>query len=142
PFTVALDPRLSATTADLQAQLKLQLQIHNTLNTLDELLNPAIAMSARLAKDPGATQRTALAGLNQALNTLVQLKLRGDETDAVFGTRLHLHLAFLAGEVAEGYHRPTAAEYAAYKYLAGKIAAGEKALQAAMQAAGGSATNY
>ncbi len=131
-FRVVLDPRLTVPHADLQAQLALELQIHTTLTELDKQLNRAIALRAKLEKDPGGADSAAVASLTKAIATLVEMRLRGDETDAAFGTRLHLHLAFLAGEVAEGYQRPTAAEYAAYRYLAGQIAAGEKALQSAM----------
>ena len=134
-FSVALDPRLHATQAELEAKLALELQIHNTLNQLNRQLNQAIALRARLAKDPAPGQSAAVAGLTHAIDALIQMKLRGDETDAVFGTRVDLHLAYLSGEVAEGYRRPTPAEYAAYKYLSGKIAAGEQVLTSAISTA-------
>ncbi|MGH9486371.1 MAG: WD40/YVTN/BNR-like repeat-containing protein [Terriglobales bacterium] len=128
-FTVALDPRLHPPAGALEAQLKLQLQIHATLDHLDQQINQALAERARLQQ---AGNSGAAASLGQALAPLVQLKLRGGESDAVYGTRLHLHLAFLAGEVTEGYRSPTPAELAAYQYLAGKIATAEQALTAAM----------
>ncbi len=134
-FTVALDPRLHATQADLEAQLALQLQIHRTLSQLDDQLNRALALRARLEQDPSPGQPAAVAALTDAINNLAEMRLRGDETDAVFGTKDDLHLAFLAGEVAEGYRRPTPAEYAAYKYLSGKVAAGEQSLATATAAA-------
>ncbi|TAN22560.1 MAG: glycosyl hydrolase [Acidobacteria bacterium] len=136
PFTVTLDPRLPATQADLAAQLDLELQIHGTLNQLDEQVNRALALRTKLEKDPGRDNSTAINGLTSAIVPLVQMEERGSETDAVFGTRLHLHLAILSGEIAEGYRRPTPAEYAAYRELAGKIAGAEQTLSAAMKTAG------
>ncbi|MGH9465996.1 MAG: hypothetical protein ACRD1Y_01450, partial [Terriglobales bacterium] len=133
-FTVALDPRIHAAPGDLEAQLKLELEIHHTLVQLDQQVNRAIHERARLQKDPGGDSQAA-ASLTRALATLVQLDLRGGETDAVFATRLHLHLAFLAAEVGEGYSKPTPAEYEAFRDLSAKIVAGEQALSTAMQAA-------
>ncbi|MGH9476127.1 MAG: WD40/YVTN/BNR-like repeat-containing protein [Terriglobales bacterium] len=132
-FLVSLDPRLRPPAGALAAQLALQLQIHSTLNELDEQINRALAARNRLQK----TGNTAAAeAINRALEPLVQLQLRGGESDAVFGTRLRLHLAFLAGEVAEGYRAPTPAETAAYQDMAARAATGERALAGAVMSAG------
>lgn len=132
-FTVALDPRLHPPAGALEAQLALQLQIHATLNQLDEQINRALAARERLEK---AGNTAAVAAINQALEPLIQLELRGGESDAVFGTRLRLHLAFLAGEVAEGYRSPTPAEVTAYQDMSARATAGARNLAAAVAAAG------
>ncbi|MGH9486679.1 MAG: WD40/YVTN/BNR-like repeat-containing protein [Terriglobales bacterium] len=134
-FTVALDPRIHPAPGALAARLGFELEIHHTLIQLDQQVNQAIAARAKLEKNASGNA-DKISALTSALATLVNMKLRGDETDLVFGTTLHQQLAYVAGQTAEGYRAPSPQARAAYTMLAAKIAAGEQALSAAMVNAG------
>ncbi len=132
-FHVSLDPRLHPAPSGLAARLALGLEIHNTLNALDEKINQAIAARDRLEAAHSASP--ALAALNRAIANVVQLKIKSSEGSLVFETKLRSHLAYLAADLDLSYTRPTSAEYAVYQHLAAKAAAGERQLDAALAGA-------
>lgn len=111
-FKVALDPRLHASAADLQARLALATRISNTLSTLDSTVNAAMAARAHL---PAAKR----AQIDRVVNQLVQFDMHSSEGDMMHETRIRGQLAFLMNELDLAYQAPTAAEYAAYDTLRG-----------------------
>ncbi|MGH9519246.1 MAG: hypothetical protein ACRD2D_06330, partial [Terriglobales bacterium] len=133
---VALDPRLTASAADLQAELDLQLKIHTLLDALDRKINQAIAARAKLEagarSDPGDA---ALAQLNRVLGDMVQLKITASEGSLLYETKLRSHFAYLAASVALAYARPTAAQYAVFDQLSQEAARGQQRLDVALAAA-------
>lgn len=140
-FQVKLDPRLDASQADLIARLKLQLAIHERLDTLDKTLNRAIAARDKLQAGVKAHQvsqaRAAklLAHLNDAINDLVQLNIHSSEGSLLHETRLRSHLAYLAADIGLAYTDPTPAQQAVYKQLAKQAREGEERLEDAIDQA-------
>ena len=138
PLQVRLDPRLHPGPGALDARLQLAMQIHAALNTLDETINRAIALRARvqaaIEKAPSNVRalEQARAALNGAIASMVQLKTRSSEGTLLFETKVHSHLAYLAAEVDQAYVHPTPAEYKVFAYLNGKARAGERRLSAAI----------
>ncbi|HEX5314374.1 MAG TPA: exo-alpha-sialidase, partial [Gammaproteobacteria bacterium] len=140
-FRVALDPRLHASQSDLEASLALQFKIQNALDTLDESLDKAIATRARLAAAVSAHRLSATqaAGassvLGAAIASVVQLDIHSSEGDVMKPMKLHSHLAYLGSGVGIAYVRPTAAQYAVFRYLRQQANDGEQRLAAAITAA-------
>ncbi len=138
PFDVALDPRLHATAADLEARLALQQRIHATLNQLDVTIDRAIATRDRLNaamvshRVTAAKARPVLAALDTAIHGLVQLKIQSSEGSLLHATKLRSHLAYLAADIDLAYLRPTAAQYAVFEDLDHQAAVGEASLNAAI----------
>lgn len=137
-LTVALDPRIHATQQDLEAQLALQVQIHNALDSLDKVINQAIALRDKLQKHGGSD--TTVANLNRDIENVAQMKMTASEGSLLYETKLRDHLAYLAAEVGLAYARPTTAEYAVFKDLQAQAQAGEQKLKQDIGAAGGSAS--
>jgi photosystem II stability/assembly factor-like uncharacterized protein len=137
PFTVALDPRIHVAAPALAERLDLQQQIHGTLDTLDRTINRAIEIRDRLQHVGNAS--AAVAGLDSAIDGLVQLEIQSSEGSLLHETRLRSHLAYLAADIDLAYAAPTAAQRAVYAELAREAAAGEARLRAAMGRAGGAA---
>ena len=136
-FQVALDPRLHPEAGALEEQLALEMKIHTTLDTLDKALNQAIATREKLQaavarhKVPAEKAHDALAALDQAIGSYVQLKTRASEGTLLFETKLRSHLAYLAADIGLAYKKPTQAEYQVYQYLEQKAQTGEQQLEAA-----------
>ncbi len=124
-FQVMLDPNLHATSADLEAQLALELRIHGALDRLDRTLNRAIAMNDRLHS----------AALSAEIGTLVQLDIHSSEGDVLHETKLRSHLAYLAAEVGLSYTAPTAAENDVADDLIAQAQHGEARLETLMSSA-------
>ncbi|HJS90241.1 MAG TPA: hypothetical protein VJ738_09780 [Steroidobacteraceae bacterium] len=137
-FQVALDPRLHPEAGALEEQLALEMKIHTTLDTLDKALNQAIATREKLQAAVARHQVTAekahdaLAALNEAIGSYVQLKTRASEGTLLFETKLRSHLAYLAADIGLAYKRPTGAEYQVYQYLDRQAQTGEQQLKAAV----------
>ncbi len=119
-FTVALDPNLHPSEGGLAARFALLMRIHNTLDTMDTLVNRALAMHNRSA------------ALNRAIDNLVNLKTQSSEGPLLSGTRVRDHLAYLISDVEFAYDKPTAAQYAVYDQLRSDAASGESRLRALM----------
>ena len=137
-FAVTLDPRLHASSAALRARLALELKIHTALNTLDRTINQAMTVrdQLRTAMDthrlPQDQAAPAIAGLDRAIHALVQMAIQSSEGSLVHETKLRSHLAYLAADIDLAYVRPTAAQYAVFRYLERKAARGEQRLESAM----------
>ena len=137
PLSVKLDPRLHPPAGALQARQALGMQIRDTLNTLDETLDRAIAMRTRvraaIAKHPASVGalKHALTALDGAIGAMVQMKTRSSEGTLLYPTKVHSHLAYLNAQIDLGYVHPTPAEYQVFHYLRGQAIAGEKRLNAA-----------
>ncbi len=122
PLKVVLDPRMHPSTGDLEARLALEIQIRNSIDTLDRSI--VAAMSAR--KKTNAAQAAAV---NSEIADLVFLDVHSSEADVMHGTKVREQLAFLLNSLEGAYQRPTAAEYATYKDLAALAEAGEARLK-------------
>lgn len=137
-FTVALDPRLHASSEDLAARLALQLKIHDALDTLDKKTNEAIALREKL--QTAVRQRTlteaqagqAIGNLSREIGDLVQLDIKSSEGSLLHETKLRSHLAYLAADIDLAYARPTPAQYAVFRELNQQAKAGEQSLDAAI----------
>ncbi|HEV2271353.1 MAG TPA: hypothetical protein VGR92_18020 [Steroidobacteraceae bacterium] len=137
-FQVALDPRLHPAPAALQRRLTLEMKIHGDLDTLDKTLNQAIATRERLAaavahhKLTAAKAHAALAALDHAIGSYVQLDMYASEAPLLHETKLRDHLAYLAANIDLAYEMPTAAEQQVFDDLDHEAQAGEQQLQAAI----------
>ena len=138
-FKIALDPRIKASQADLQASLALQLEIHKALDTLDKDLNTAMTvrdqLQSTLANNGSPTAQKALADLNHEIAKLVQMDVHSSEGDLRAPPQLHGLLAYLQSDIGLAYAKPTPAQYAVYQQLAQETTAGESKLESAVAAA-------
>ncbi len=121
-FSVALDPRIHSSTADLEARLALEMQIRSSIDSLDRAI--VAAMDGR--KRMSATQ---VGAFNSEIADLVLLDVHSSEADLLHETKVREQLGFLLNSLEGAYQRPTAAEYAAYKDLAALADAGEARLK-------------
>jgi photosystem II stability/assembly factor-like uncharacterized protein len=126
PVVVKLDPRFHTTTADLDARLALEMDIHNTMDALDKAIIAAMAAREKLPVGKRAA-------LDAEINQLIQLDIHSSEADVLHETKLREQIGFLANELELGYERPTAAEYAAFEDYKAQAAAGMERLRALSQ---------
>ena len=137
-FQVALDPRLHLEPGALDERLALEMQIHGALDTLDKTLNQAIAarqkLTAAVAHHRVAEDKAhdALAALDKAIGTYVQLDLHASEGPLLHETKLRSHLAYLAADIDLAYERPTAAEHQVFNDLNREAQTGEQQLKDAI----------
>jgi photosystem II stability/assembly factor-like uncharacterized protein len=137
-FEIALDPRLHPARGALAAQFALQMKIHDAVDALDKTLNQAIALRDQLTAGldkhtlSGQQATDAVAQLQLAIGSLVQLDIQASEGDLLHETKLRSHLAYLAADVGLAYEQPTAAQYAVFEELDGEVRAGVKQLQDAI----------
>jgi photosystem II stability/assembly factor-like uncharacterized protein len=140
-FTVALDPGIKASQADLVARFALQTKILEMIDRLDRTINQAIDLRDQLdalranhgARGPQAA--AALASLNRSIDAVVNLKLHGAEDDAMQPPRLHSHLGFLLSDVDYAYARPTRAQVQVFEQFKAEAETGERNLHAAIDLA-------
>ncbi len=131
PLTLTLDPRSTATAADLAARRDLGLKIHALQDHLDRTVNEALAARARVPANSAAAKR-----LDAAIGGVVDLVHRqSDEGSLLYESRLRNFIAYLNAEVDTGYVRPTAAEYEVFDKLSADAAKAEARLRAAISAA-------
>jgi len=141
PLKVSLDPRIGVGHSDLRDRLALQMKVHSDLDSLDQALNRAIKARDDLqsAVDNHNVSRAqaekAIGRLNDAIHGLVQMNIHSSEGSLLHETKLHSHLAYLQADIGLAYKKPTPAQYAVFRKLDGKAAAGEKRLKAAVAAA-------
>jgi photosystem II stability/assembly factor-like uncharacterized protein len=129
-FDVTLDPRLRATPDALERRLALQLEIHQTLDSLDRAVNQAIAVRDSLAASGRAPN--VVAALDAAIKELAQLDIHSSEGSLLHETKLRDHLAYLAADIDLAFAAPTAAHAAVFEELHRQAKAGEEALRAAL----------
>ncbi|HET9028820.1 MAG TPA: hypothetical protein VFN49_01475 [Candidatus Aquilonibacter sp.] len=131
PFTLTLDPRSTATAADLAARRDLGLKIHAVQDALDRTVNEAVAMRSHLPAGSAAAKR-----LDTAIGGVVDLvHPQADEGALLYEARLRDFVAYLNAEIDGAYVRPTAAEYQVFDKLSADASAAEAKLKAAMSAA-------
>ncbi|MBV8669060.1 MAG: glycosyl hydrolase [Candidatus Eremiobacteraeota bacterium] len=140
-FDVRLDPSLTATPDDLAARLALQLQIHTTLDTLDQTINAALDARTKLnvAMETGRLTtpkaRTSLTTLDDEIGELVQLNIHSSEGQLLHEAKLRSHLAYLSADIDLAFVRPTTAQYAVFDELDKQAKSGEQQLEADTRAA-------
>jgi hypothetical protein len=141
-LTVTLDPRLHASQDDLEARLALDLKIHADLDALDQEINDAIALRAKLEKAVASGLVTekrasgAFSKLNHAIEEVAQMQMMSSEGSLLHETRLRDHLAYLAADIDLAYVRPTPAQNDVFQLLDEQTKAGQKRLRDAIAAAG------
>jgi hypothetical protein len=111
PFTVAVGPNLHPAPGALAKRFALQMQIRETLDTMDRALNAAIAARDRMAD--GARK----SALDRAIDRLVNLQTHSSEGPLSTGTRVRDHLAYLQSDVDYAYNAPTPAQLAVFAEL-------------------------
>jgi photosystem II stability/assembly factor-like uncharacterized protein len=135
-FDVALDPRLDATQADLEARLALRQKIQADLDALDRTINRAIDLRDSLESGAASgTRAGAVADLDAAIGSLVQMELHSSEGPLLHEAKLRSHLAYLGAELDMAYVKPTPAQVAVFRELDRQAHDGEKALESAMSKA-------
>ena len=129
-FTVAKDPRVSATQADLDAQFSFLERLHTTLNTLNttvldlrSLRKQIASYQPRLAKGSDAAKeaKAIVKRLDTIEQTLMQTKSHASEDPLNHPVRLRSKLATLAFEAGTSLSRPTQAEEEVWKELSAKV---------------------
>jgi chorismate mutase len=139
-FQVKLDPRLHTTPAALQQHLGLQLALHQAVDQLDRQINAAIRVRRSLAravaahKLQAAAAAPALAALDEAVDDVVQRRVRSSEGDVMNEMRLRSFLAYLQSDIGLDYEVPNAAQIAACNRLEDEARGGEAKLRAATAA--------
>ncbi|HEX8756665.1 MAG TPA: hypothetical protein VF745_10030, partial [Steroidobacteraceae bacterium] len=139
-FEVDLDPRLHTTAAALQQHLGLELSLHQAIDQLDRQINAAIQAHQRLAQAVAAHRieaskaAAALAGLEKAIDSVVQRKVRSSEGDVMNEMRLRSFLAYLQSDIGLDYAMPDPAQIAATHRLEGDAQTAEAGLEAATAA--------
>ena len=118
PFTVALGPNLHPPKGALAARFGLQMQIRDTLDSMDRAIDAALAARNRM---PDGARKTAL---DRAIDQLVNLQTHSSEGPLSTGTRTRDHLAYLQSDVDYAYNKPTAAQYAVFAQLHREALAG------------------
>ncbi len=133
PVEVKVDPRATATAADLQKQFDLEQQInrrltalHKTVIQLRDLRGQVEAMNRKYAGaaawEPVHTGAEDLMKKLTALEEqLVQTKTKSTEGDLNFPTMLDEQLTYLSFAVDAGDAAPTDAEVETFQMLSGKI---------------------
>jgi photosystem II stability/assembly factor-like uncharacterized protein len=116
PLTIAVDPRVHPTDADLQARLAFEQQILATIDHLDRAVAAAMTASTHLP----AAQRALV---NAEIADLVLLNGSSSEYDVVSETKVREQLGFLINSLEGAYAKPTPAELTTYQDL--KVLAGE-----------------
>ena len=135
PFVVKLDPRLDTTMQQLQQRFDLLMQIHDTLNALDNKLNQAIDARSALQKAvtdkslPAGKAQAALAALDRDIGDLVQLKMQSDEGSLVYEPKLRSHLAYLANDIGLAFTPVTPAQQQVFAKMANQATEGQGRLQ-------------
>jgi len=139
-FQVSLDPRLYTTPAALKQHLSLQLELHQTIDTLDRIINTAIETRQRLVravaghKIDASTATPALDALHEAIDDVVQLNVRSSEGDVLHEMHLRSLLAYMQSNVSLDYGPPDASMIAECKRLEADARSSEAKLQAATAA--------
>lgn len=116
PFVVKLDPRLATTHTGLQERFNLLMEIHTAVNQLDKTLNQAIDTRSALQKVRAKNRvlsnraKAALAGLNQQIKALVDLKIQSGEGALVYPPKLRSWLTSIASSIGSALVEPTAAQ--------------------------------
>ena len=127
PFKVALGPNLHPSKGALAQRLALQMQIRDTLDTMDRTINTALATRDRL---PDGARKAAL---DRAIDSLVNLQTHSSEGPLSTGTRTRDHLAYLQSDVDYAYDKPTPAQYEVFAQLHREALTGMARLRALMR---------
>jgi len=133
PLELKMDPRATATPADLQQQFELEQKIvrrltvlHQTVNELRDVRSQLQAMDRKYAGvaawDPlRSTAGDLIAKLGALEEQLVQTKIKSTEGDLNFPTMLDEQLTYLSFMVDGGDAAPTRAEVETFDTLSRKI---------------------
>ena len=133
PLELKVDPRATATVADLQKQFDLEQQInrrlsalHKTVNQLRDLRGQLQTLNHKYASAAAWEPLKGAAGdligkLTAVEEALVQTKIRSTEGDLNFPTMLDEQLTFLSFAVDAGDAAPTQPQMETFQMLSGRI---------------------
>jgi photosystem II stability/assembly factor-like uncharacterized protein len=127
PFKVALGPNLHPSKGGLAQRFALQMQIRDTLDTMDRTINAALAARERM---PDGARKAAL---DRAIDSLVNLQTHSSEGPLSTGTRTRDHLAYLQSDVDYAYDKPTPAQYEVFAQLHREAVTGMARLRSLMR---------
>lgn len=116
PFTIKLDPRLTATQSQLQDQFDLLMKLHVAVNGLDIAVNRALDARAKLQRS--LTDKRVLQGhaskvisdLSRDIDNVVNLNIQSSEGAIVIPPRLRAWLTNLANDISLSFMAPTHAQ--------------------------------
>jgi photosystem II stability/assembly factor-like uncharacterized protein len=138
PFKIALDPRVNASMADLQAEFELALKVRDRVSEADEAVAGVRKVREdidnRIEKAKFAERDTARKPLTTALENLkrklteveesvYQVKNRSGQDPLNFPIKLNNKIAHLSGVIESADARPTDQTYAAFKELSDELQA-------------------
>jgi photosystem II stability/assembly factor-like uncharacterized protein len=138
PFKIALDPRVNASMADLQAEFELALKVRDRVSEADEAVVAVRKIREdidnRIEKAKFAERDTARKPLTAALENLkrklteveesvYQVKNRSGQDPLNFPIKLNNKIAHLSGVIESADARPTDQTYAAFKELSDELRA-------------------
>jgi photosystem II stability/assembly factor-like uncharacterized protein len=147
PFSLVLDPRVTATTADLKAQFDLAMKVRDRVSEADEAVvavrTVRTEIDDRIEKAKAAERDTTRKPLTTALETLrmkltaveesvYQVKNRSGQDPLNFPIKLNNKIAHLSGVVESADAKPTDQSYAAFAALSGELQAQLDALNHSM----------
>ena len=136
PFTVTLDPRVKATTADLQAAFDLAIQVRDRVSQADEgviaVRKIRTQLDDRIDKAKQAERDSARKPLTEALQQLrarlteveesvYQVKNQSGQDPLNFPIKLNNKIGYIAGVIESADTKPTDQTYAAFKELSGEL---------------------
>ncbi|HXI85982.1 MAG TPA: hypothetical protein VNH64_00880, partial [Parvularculaceae bacterium] len=144
-FIVRADPRITASQADLEAQLALLKEVHAKLDAADHAIlklrkvrsqiNTYVERLGKDKKEHAAIKDAAKAvtdKLDAVEAALIQTKSHASEDPLNYPIRLNNKLAALASEIGNSFARPTAQDAAVYADLKSATDAQLQTLDAAM----------
>jgi len=133
PLEVKLDPRITATAADLQKQLGLLLQVresinqaHDAVNQIRDLRGQLVALKRRMGGDPRAKAIVASADaldkkMTPVEEEILQVKSTSSQDPLNYPIMINDKLMALAGVVESADAAPTQQSYDVFAYLKGKL---------------------
>ena len=144
-FEVRLDPRVKATQADLEAQMRLQLQIRDKLTATNEAISKIRSLRAQAegwvarAETRSGAEAVAAAGkamaakLTAVEEQLIQTKAKSNQDSLNYAVMLNAKLVGLLMSVSAADAAPTRQQGEAHADMAGRVDAQLKSLAAVLE---------
>ncbi len=135
PFTVGMDPRVTATPADLRAQFDLAMQVRTRVSEANEAviavrkvrdqIDERLSKLDEAAKRKAAALQQAAQGLRRSLTdveeAIYQTKNRSGQDPLNYPIKLNNKIAHLMGVIQGADAKPTDQTYAAFTELSGEL---------------------
>ena len=133
PLEIKMDPRVTTSTADLQKQFDLSMQVrdkvtatHDAVIQIRDLRTQFAALKKRLAGNKSAAAITAAADaidkkMSPIEEQLIQVKAKSSQDLLNFPVMLNDKLLRVASDVGGADRPPTEQDYAVFKMLSGEV---------------------